>query len=238
MKLVVVDLGALPAGKAERALPLLPAERSAEIIRCRWERDRARSIVAEAAVRLEIMRTLHIPNGRIRIVREGGRKPYLDGFPSFFFNLSHSGNFCVCATDGFPVGVDVEKLRPIDLRPIVQRCFSPCERAEIGEAQSPLSAFFRLWTAKESAVKQRGTGLAAELKRLEVSGGVLLDGSPLPCDIFSYGLRSGEAALLSVQAPEADHICSVCASKQSAPPPQAEFFSAGELLNMWIRQCK
>ena len=88
------------------------------------------------------------------IRRAAGGKPYFPQYPHIHFNLSHSRGAAVCALSGEPVGVDVELLRPPPRR----------LAGEMGAEE-----FFRLWTAKEAAVKRRGLGVAA-LRRQEPDG--------------------------------------------------------------------
>lgn len=76
-------------------------------------------------------------------------KPYLDGAP-FCFNLSHSGDYAVCALSPTAVGVDIEKIVPISLK-VIRRFFglsvlSPTEQ-------------MRLWTRYESYGKMVGCGI-------------------------------------------------------------------------------
>lgn len=236
MKLVVVDVNELKEGAAEAALAGFPAERRAEIVRLQSERARARSIVAEATVRLEIVQTLRLLHGDIAILRGRGGKPYLGGVPSFQFNISHSGGLCVCAFDSLPVGVDVEKIRPINYNAVAERCFTAREIAELDGSERPEEEFFRIWTGKESIAKQRGTGLAGELKRLDTAA-LTRDGLPLPCRTAAYGLSHGKNALLP-PASGAEYALSLCTDFSAKGDPVVEFCSAKEVLQRWLTACR
>ncbi len=76
-------------------------------------------------------------------------KPYLDGVP-FCFNLSHSGDYVVCALSDTAVGVDIEKIVPISLK-VMRRFFSPGVLLP--------SEQMRLWTRYESYGKMVGSGI-------------------------------------------------------------------------------
>ena len=81
--------------------------------RFRFQRDRIRFVLARASLRC--------------------RKPHLgDGRQDIQMNTSHSGDFVVHAlTRGGPVGVDVERLRPMaELASITSR-FAPDEAVEL-----------------------------------------------------------------------------------------------------------
>lgn len=76
-------------------------------------------------------------------------KPYLDGVP-FCFNLSHSGDYAVCALSDTSVGVDIEKIVPISLK-VIRRFF--------GKSVLSPTEQMRLWTRYESYGKMSGCGI-------------------------------------------------------------------------------
>ncbi|MDE5574412.1 MAG: 4'-phosphopantetheinyl transferase superfamily protein [Bacteroidales bacterium] len=106
----------------------------------------------------------------IRIERTAQGKPYLPDYPELFFNYSDSGDTAVVATDSRPVGVDIEKIRPRSFQGILERFFLPDEikQVEASTEEERLIRFFRLWTAKESLLKQIGCGLGGEMRSYEV----------------------------------------------------------------------
>lgn len=72
-------------------------------------------------------------------------KPAFRDVPSCHFSLSHTAGLALCAFSDAPVGVDGERLRPVDP--------ARAERLRLG---ADSAAFFREWTARESRVKLRG----------------------------------------------------------------------------------
>lgn len=76
-------------------------------------------------------------------------KPYFEGAP-FCFNLSHSGDYVVCALSNTQVGVDIEKILPVSLK-VMRRFFS-------ATVLSPTEQM-RLWTHYESYGKMTGQGI-------------------------------------------------------------------------------
>jgi len=83
---------------------------------------------------------------------------------NFDFNLSHSGDYVVLAISDKPVGVDIEKIKPIDIN-LAYECFHDQELAYLfSDRSEQLERFFRLWTLKESYIKATGDGLAYPLK--------------------------------------------------------------------------
>jgi 4'-phosphopantetheinyl transferase len=108
-------------------------------------------------------------------------KPWLPTAPQLKFNLSHSHDLALVAVvSDIEIGVDVERLRPMeDCMAIAERFFPPSEAAALAEvsraAREP--EFFRRWTRIEAKLKARGIGL--------YGAGAELDGdwSVLPIDV-------------------------------------------------------
>jgi 4'-phosphopantetheinyl transferase len=96
-------------------------------------------------------------------LREMG-KPYLPLSPEVCFNLSHSHEMALVAVAlRGEVGVDVEKLRPMDrYADIAGRYFPPSEPAPGDEVE-----FFKRWTRVEAVLKARGVGLYGAAMEIE-----------------------------------------------------------------------
>ena len=72
------------------------------------------------------------------------------------FNCSHSGEYVVCAVSEKDVGVDLERIRPVN--PRLERTLTEAERRWLANLPSHKrdEGFLRLWTLKESWIKCRG----------------------------------------------------------------------------------
>ncbi len=149
-----------------------------------WETEasRARPAVLESASRdvaVAVLNQYCICGHRcVHIERSGHDKPvaricrYLD------FSLSHSyGRYVVAVARSGVVGVDVELPKcGFDWQSLIDRAFSPRECEWILSREQPSSAFWRLWTIKEAALKATGHGLRG-LRELEFGG--LQAGAPV-----------------------------------------------------------
>lgn len=122
-------------------------------------------------------------------------KPYLQGYPEFQYNISHSGDMVMMAYSGQELGVDIEELKVKDAK-VAKRCFTPNEylyvlngtsdadasaydehgqtvpeadretEAEIGAGRS--RRFCEVWTLKEAYLKLNGKGISVPLSSFEV----------------------------------------------------------------------
>jgi 4'-phosphopantetheinyl transferase len=141
------------------------------------ERDRVRFVAARGWLRSILGECLGVDPQGVVFGYEGKGKPFLDdphADRGLQFNLSHSdalGVFAV-ARQG-PVGVDVEKVRPMpDLLELTARFFTPQEHAEVsGRSESEQALrFFQLWTGKEARAKATGEGIAGALGGSDAQG--------------------------------------------------------------------
>ncbi|MEI6417162.1 MAG: 4'-phosphopantetheinyl transferase superfamily protein, partial [Verrucomicrobiota bacterium] len=156
---------------------------------------------------------LNCPDGHIEKTDQG--KPFLPEFPEFHFNVTHSKKMIMVALSRGPVGVDLERMRELDVLAVAKRFFSPQELFFLQNLSSkstdaanncvapvlasssisytlsrcapstPCSSqasatlktgsqeedqaqnqptFFKLWTAKEAALKADGGGIASGMK--------------------------------------------------------------------------
>lgn len=96
------------------------------------------------------------------------------------FNWSHSGERAVIAVARHlpALGVDIERVRPRrSFMALAERFFAASEYSLLAAMpeEQRLSAFVRLWTAKEAMLKAHGRGLAYGLEKAVMS----LDGDTL-----------------------------------------------------------
>ena len=139
--------------------------------RCKIEKfvntkDKIRALIGEIIIRTEIIESLFIRNEDITIRENQYGKPYLIKSPEFNFNISHSGDFVVCAIDNKPIGIDIEEVKTIEYKAIAKNLFSVIEFNYIIEKDisMQLSKFYEVWTLKESYIKFCGQGLSIPLK--------------------------------------------------------------------------
>ncbi|MCH5344806.1 MAG: 4'-phosphopantetheinyl transferase superfamily protein [Acetatifactor sp.] len=98
-------------------------------------------------------------------------KPYLqarENLPEMFFNLSHSGDYVICAVSEREVGADIQKMQMQGTERLANRFFSEEERKLLQSCDSSehrLEIFYRLWTRKEAYGKLTGEGITASIDK-------------------------------------------------------------------------
>lgn len=111
------------------------------------------SSLARQAVQLSA-RQSGIKLGELMKSPEGAPLPVGD----YFWSLAHKTDYVAGVVADFPIGMDVEKIRPC--APGLYRMTADDAEWKLGKSVSDL-LFFRYWTAKESVLKSVGIGLKA-----------------------------------------------------------------------------
>lgn len=135
------------------------------------EEPRRRFIVARSQLRKLLGDLLGIAPAEVAFRYGPAGKPALTNDPSVHFNLAHSADVAVCVIAKHPVGVDLERRRPMKNAPgLAERWFHPEEQRRIATAVDPLDSFFQTWTRKEAVLKLVGVGVGESLPRVLTPG--------------------------------------------------------------------
>lgn len=126
------------------------------------------------------------------------------------FNISHSGDFVICATGRKAVGCDIEKIAE-EPEGVAQRFFHPDEAEYLqrfqGRERNDL--FFRLWTWKESYMKMTGEGAHLPLQDfavLPVGGQIRVRRREkiLSCHMMEYSIPGYKVSVCAEETEFAD----------------------------------
>ena len=171
IKIYRADIAQVPDEEAiEKNMIFLDDMRKRKVNQCRNLGDKRRSLLAGFLIQAGAKDWMREESGLQResaplslsyAFSEYG-KPYLRGEKEMYFNLSHSGNYVVCAFSDEEIGVDIQMQRKRQ-GDIVRRFFSR-EDKELLEKMTNAGmdsdeAFYCMWTVKESYMKLTGEGM-------------------------------------------------------------------------------
>lgn len=146
-------------------LSYVSEERRGQASRFVHQADAYRSVLGEVLTRVTLGKLTGLRPGELAFTRNKYGKPALSNYADVQFNVSHSGDWIALISGGdADLGVDVEKIAPIDMK-IAERFFSLTESRFLAAepAEMQLETFYRLWTLKESYIKAVGIGLSMPL---------------------------------------------------------------------------
>jgi 4'-phosphopantetheinyl transferase len=208
------------------ARTLLDASEEARAKRFRRPEDRERFVLAAALLRTVVALRVGIAPEEVNIDRTCTRCGGAHGRPTVVglgleVSVSHSGALVVIAATGAGrVGVDVERVRPIDH---VSLSGEICQPGEAHRDLGPVS-FYKLWTRKESVLKATGAGLDLSMAEVVVTAP---DRTPR---VLSYAGDTSIACEMADIRPSAGYVGAV--TVLGASPVVFRHWRAERLLRM------
>ncbi|MDX2163347.1 MAG: 4'-phosphopantetheinyl transferase superfamily protein [bacterium] len=183
---------------------LLSPDEIARAERLKFAALRTRFIAARTGLRLILSAHTGVDAGLIRFSAGAYGKPALLDDPAVHFNLSHSDELALVAVAPYPVGIDLEIMRPLAWQTVIRTAeigFSAEELATLHglPASERVGVFYRIWTRKEALMKGIGDGfrLTKTFSVPHTGEGVRV-GEWLICDCDPM---PGAAAALAVHRP-------------------------------------
>lgn len=173
-------------------------ERRNEVIKIKNSNKQALKIAADHICRSAISDFCGIVPNKIEFGKERFGKPYAKNLP-VQFSISHSGNIAICAVSEKSVGIDIEKIRPVN--PDVARRFAT--EKELDYIKANRNGFFEIWTLKEAYFKYKGTGIGTDIKDVSFE----IAESKIYC--------SDKSSKLSFYDVEEEYICALCHKSSS-----------------------
>ncbi len=140
-------------------------DRKKKVERFMRDADKQRTLAGEYLVKKILSDVSGKAVSEIVISTEQSGKPKADGMP-FYISISHSENMVAAAVSEKPIGIDIEKIRPVTFSLIHRVCTvnelayvlknEPMKTGTQVEDPYVLARFFEVWTAKEACFKCNG----------------------------------------------------------------------------------
>ena len=148
----------------EKAYENLSGVAKKRVDRYKRDDDRKRSLLAHMLLK----KLMNENNISAQLLYEENGRPVFEN-NEYFLSLSHSGEVAFSAVSETPLGIDVEKIRPVSKNLVNRVCvdeekdyvlgdFSLTDEKEICDPDV-LKRFFEIWTAKEAYFKMIGSGI-------------------------------------------------------------------------------
>ncbi|MDY5611615.1 4'-phosphopantetheinyl transferase family protein [Dysosmobacter sp.] len=140
----------LAEGEVE-LLSLLPPERRERLVRLPAEKRRE-PLCAWLLLRLALRESFGWTELPPVALTDRG-KPFFSDYPQVHFNLSHTEGAVLAGLSDKPIGVDIERIRPV----------APRLMAQVGASTD--EDFFAAWVRREARTKCSGRGIGAMLRQ-------------------------------------------------------------------------
>ncbi|WP_052088031.1 4'-phosphopantetheinyl transferase family protein [Paenibacillus wynnii] len=192
----------------------LSKEKQERLKKFKRQQDIIRSLVADLLARMMCAEAMCCSMEDVEFEYNEFGKPLVSGDTPCYFNVSHSGDWVVCAVDSDAIGIDIEQKGNIDLE-IARRFFTSQEYRYIwgGDPVTRIDRFYEIWTFKESYIKAVGKGLTIPLQSFEVEIAQQEYGESLRARI-SKNSSSANVWFLKQYNMNADYKVAICAKEQ------------------------
>lgn len=114
MKWFKYDIRDLTEIEYEKWYSLMSQKKQNRVDRFRHMEDKKRTVAGEMLARKAIAERCGVLEESICIGESGYGKPFAVSL-DVEFSISHSGDMVVCAINDKPIGIDIEKIRQVDL---------------------------------------------------------------------------------------------------------------------------
>jgi 4'-phosphopantetheinyl transferase len=133
-------------------LGLLPPERRERLLRVK-RRDQWREVLCTYAILRQALWEQYCWRDFPKLELSSFGKPYFPEHPTVHFNVSHTHGAVLVGLSDEPVGVDIERIRPVSARSMRRIADVATEKA-----------FFQSWVRREARAKRGGTGVGTMME--------------------------------------------------------------------------
>lgn len=156
MKYKLININDIFDDEYRKWYSMMDIEKQNRVNRFRFLDDKKRTIAGDMLSRMMIADYCNVNYGNIVFCKNKYGKPFVKDLP-IEFNISHSKDLVICAINDTPIGVDIEKVRPVDINVIKKVCNK--DELEYALNDNLYKHFFEIWTFKEAYFKCIGTGI-------------------------------------------------------------------------------
>ena len=149
-----------------KMLDFVSEEKREKIAKFKNSENQLQTLMAGVLLRVILCTCFGFENTNITFERDSNGKPYLTN-KEVHFSISHSKNLVAVAVSRQKIGVDLEKIRDVNVK-LIERYFTEKEKEYININKiNWQTRFFEVWTNKEAFLKRSGVGLRVKLNEFE-----------------------------------------------------------------------
>lgn len=141
-------------------LKFVHTEKRERILKQKIKQNADNMLIGENLAKVAIKKTFGVDIAKRKFAYTEYGKPYLPDYPDVHFNISHSGEYIVCAVSDKPVGIDIQKIGEYN-SDVAKRVCNEKELVQIENSLDKASEFTKLWTQKEAVLKMYGVGITS-----------------------------------------------------------------------------
>jgi len=142
-----------------------PIRLKEEVAKYKFEVDQLRCALGKFLLKSALQSDYNLDKEVLTYLeRDALNKPYLSN-TDLHFNISHAGDYVVCAVANCEIGIDIEQVKPIDLEDF-NAVLNANDHEFINSFAQEIPAFFNVWSIKEAIMKADGRGMHIDPKEI------------------------------------------------------------------------
>lgn len=158
VEILVEKIKELTEKEREDFLALVSAEKKEKISRQKIRKKADTMLMGEITAKRAISKLSGKDIKDIEFSYTKNGKPYLKDNENIHFSISHSKDYVSVALSDNPIGIDIERIRPVTLS-FAKRVLNEDEFQAFINAADKDSEFIKFWTRKEAVIKLHGKKL-------------------------------------------------------------------------------
>lgn len=127
-----------------------------------YEKDKQLTILSRILLIKILQDNYNLDYNNLEIKYNKYNKPLIN---NIYFNISHSNEYAIVATSNNKIGIDIEKIRKVNINIINYFC-TTLEKKYILNSNNHYKSLFEIFCLKEAYFKMLGTGIT-NLKEIE-----------------------------------------------------------------------
>ena len=135
------------------------------ILKTSNDNSKKRMIIGELLLKILLKKYYNLDYNKLDFYLNDYNKPYIKN-KTIFYNISHSSLYVICGISKKEIGIDIEKIRQIDLRTINQFATQNEKKYILSNDKDIEKRLFEIYTLKEAYFKMLGTNLS-NIKKIE-----------------------------------------------------------------------
>ncbi len=162
------------AGRFNELLEQLPLSLREKSLRYKFWQDRWRNLMGKLLL-LDALDDFGLPGDLLDTLdyTYHGR-PFFRNLPGIDFNISHSGNYVICAlAREMAIGIDIEEIKPCSFDDFTNT-MNNHQWQIIKNSTEPYRQFFTYWAIKESVIKADSRGMSLPLTDIHIEGNMAI----------------------------------------------------------------
>lgn len=159
MNYLIYNINKFDENKIEKITSDIKPRKLHKINKIKNKKYQKQKIISEYILMKGIKKYFELDYKQLDFKINKNGKPYIKNKKNLYFNISHSNDYCIGAFSNKKIGVDIEKIRKVNIN-IINKFATENEKKYILKSKNNIiERLFEIYTLKEAYFKMKGKNL-------------------------------------------------------------------------------